>query len=50
MTGGADIELDIDSDIDGDIDSDSDSHAAAGVELSPGSRCVTMSLSGPEPR
>ena len=44
MTGGADIELDIDS------DSDSDSHAAAGVELSPGSRCVTMSLSGPEPR
>ena len=44
MTGGADIELDIDS------DSDSDSHAAAGGELSPGSRCVTMSLSGPEPR
>ena len=44
MTRGADIELDIDS------DSDSDSHAAAGVELSPGSRCVTMSLSGPEPR
>ena len=42
MTGGADIELDIDS------DSDSDSHAAAGVELSPGSRCVTMSLSGPD--
>ena len=39
MTGGADIELDIDSDI--DSDSDSDSHAAAGVELSPGSRCVT---------
>ena len=48
MTRGADIELDIDSDI--DSDSDSDSHAAAGVELSPGSRCVTMSLSGPEPR
>ena len=48
MTGGADIELDIDIDI--DSDSDSDSHAAAGVELSPGSRCVTMSLSGPEPR
>ena len=48
MTRGADIELDIDSDI--DIDSDSDSHAAAGAELSPGSRCVTRSLSGPEPR
>ena len=48
MTRGADIELDIDSDI--DSDSDSDSHAAAGVELSPGSRCVTISLSGPEPR
>ena len=47
MTRGADIELDIDIDIDSDSDSDSDSHAAAGGELSP---CVTMSLSGPEPR